>query len=139
MKKKVMVSGCFDLLHSGHVEFFRSASQYGNVYVSIGSDSTIQELKKRPAFNPEHERLYMVKAIRYVKDAFIAKGNGMLDFIEEMKELQPDIFIVNEDGDNILKRKLCEELNIEYIVLKRQSPQGLPTRSTTSIREVIKK
>lgn len=39
--KKVFVSGCYDLLHSGHVEFFRQASQYGELYVGIGSDSTI--------------------------------------------------------------------------------------------------
>ena len=36
MKKKVFVSGCYDLLHSGHVEFFQQASQYGDLYVGIG-------------------------------------------------------------------------------------------------------
>ena len=39
--KKVFVSGCYDLLHSGHVEFFRQASQYGDLYVGIGSDDTL--------------------------------------------------------------------------------------------------
>ena len=41
MPKKVFVSGCYDLLHSGHVEFFRQAAQYGDLYVGIGSDNTI--------------------------------------------------------------------------------------------------
>ena len=41
-RKKVFVSGCYDLLHSGHVEFFRQASSYGDLYVGIGSDATIQ-------------------------------------------------------------------------------------------------
>ena len=40
MAKKVFVSGCYDLLHSGHVEFFRQAAQYGDLYVGIGSDNT---------------------------------------------------------------------------------------------------
>ena len=40
MKKKVFVSGCYDLLHSGHVEFFQQASRYGDLYVGIGSDAT---------------------------------------------------------------------------------------------------
>ena len=40
--KKVFVSGCYDLLHSGHVEFFRQAAQYGELYVGIGSDKTIE-------------------------------------------------------------------------------------------------
>ena len=44
--KKVFVSGCYDLLHSGHVEFFRQASQYGELYVGIGSDSTILSIIK---------------------------------------------------------------------------------------------
>ena len=43
MRKKVFVSGCYDLLHSGHVEFFRQAAEYGDLYVGIGSDATIQE------------------------------------------------------------------------------------------------
>ena len=33
MTKKVFVSGCYDLLHSGHVEFFQQASRYGDLYV----------------------------------------------------------------------------------------------------------
>ena len=45
MKKKVFVSGCYDLLHSGHVEFFQQASQYGDLYVGIGSDATYLEYK----------------------------------------------------------------------------------------------
>ena len=42
MTKKVFVSGCYDLLHSGHVEFFRQAAQYGDLYVGIGSDADIE-------------------------------------------------------------------------------------------------
>ena len=40
MAKKVFVSGCYDLLHSDHVEFFQQASRYGDLYVGIGSDAT---------------------------------------------------------------------------------------------------
>ena len=47
MTKKVFVSGCYDMLHSGHVAFFKSASKYGDLYVGIGSDKTIEELKHR--------------------------------------------------------------------------------------------
>lgn len=42
---KVFVSGCFDLMHSGHVFFFERAAAYGDLYVAIGSDKTIRELK----------------------------------------------------------------------------------------------
>lgn len=65
--KKVFVSGCYDLLHSGHVEFFRQASQYGDLYVGIGSDQTILGYKHHKTFYPEQERLFMVKSIKYVR------------------------------------------------------------------------
>ena len=71
-RKKVFVSGCYDLLHSGHVEFFRQASSYGDLYVGIGSDATIQDYKHHHTVYPEQERLFMVRSIRYVKDAFIS-------------------------------------------------------------------
>jgi cytidyltransferase-like protein len=41
MKKKVFVSGCYDMLHSGHVAFFEEAASYGDLYVGLGSDETI--------------------------------------------------------------------------------------------------
>jgi cytidyltransferase-like protein len=133
-QKKVFVSGCFDLLHSGHVEFFRQASSYGDLYVALGSDRTVQELKGRPPVNTEQERLFMVKSVSYVEDAFVSSGSGMLDFLGELKELQPDVFVVNEDGNTPAKRELCEELGIEYVVLRREPHGDLTPRSTTALR-----
>ena len=51
MPKKVFVSGCYDMLHSGHVAFFNEAASYGDLYVGIGSDNTINELKARRTIN----------------------------------------------------------------------------------------
>jgi len=134
MTKKVLVSGCFDLLHSGHVRFLESAKEYGDLYVAVGSDKNVKLLKgKTPLFN-EKERLYMIKSLKYVKDAFIPSGEGYLDFFPEMKNIKPDIFIVNEDGDKKEKKKACEELGIKYVVLKRIPLDGLPYRSSSIIR-----
>lgn len=133
--KKVFVSGCYDMLHSGHVAFFEEAAGYGDLYVGIGSDKTVNELKARKTINNEQERLYMIKSLRFVKDAWINKGSGILDFIDDLKELKPDIFFVNSDGHSALKEQLCKVLHIEYIVSKRIPHPGLPTRSTTALRE----
>jgi len=135
MPKKVFVSGCYDMLHSGHVAFFEEAASYGDLYVGIGSDKTIFELKERKTVYPEDERLYMIKALRCVKDAWISKGSGMLDFVEEMKELKPDIFFVNSDGASPLKENLCKELGIQYVVSQRVPHGNLPERSTTKLRQ----
>jgi cytidyltransferase-like protein len=133
MMKKVFVSGCFDMLHSGHVAFFESAAKLGELYVGIGSDSTINELKGRYPINSEQERLYMVKSIKYVKDAFINKGNGVLDFSEQVKNLKPDIIYVNNDNDTSKKEQFCKENGIELIIGSRDVIEGLDEHSTTDI------
>jgi cytidyltransferase-like protein len=135
LAKKVFVTGCYDLLHSGHVEFFREASQYGDLYVAIGSDKTIFDLKGRMTVNSEQERLFMVKAVSSVHDAFISQGSGILDFEAELREMRPDYFVVNSDGNMPEKQDICQELGIEYVVLERTPHAGLEARSTTDLRE----
>ncbi len=133
-KKKVFVSGCYDLLHSGHVEFFRQAAEYGDLYVGIGSDATILGYKHHKTIYSEQERLFMVKSIRYVRDAFINAGYGVMDFIPTVEALKPDIFVVNADGSNDDKRRFCEERGIEYVVLQRTPAEGLKARSSTDLK-----
>lgn len=137
-RKKVFVSGCFDLMHSGHIAFFEEASEFGELYVSIGSDRTIRELKHHEPICSEDERLYMVKAVRFVKDAFVGSGCGKLDFLPELEIVKPDIFFVNEDGASEAKEQMCRERGIEYVVRKRLPKDSLPYRSTTSFREMMK-
>jgi len=135
--KKVFVSGCYDLLHSGHIEFFRQASAYGDLYVGLGSDATIQELKHHKPMFPEQERLFMVKAVRYVKDACVNQGSGMLDFLPTLDEIKPDFFVVNADGGSAEKEQVCKERGIEYVVLNRTPHEGLEARSSTSIKSSL--
>jgi len=133
LTKKVFVTGCYDLFHSGHVEFFRQAAQYGDLYVAIGSDETIYGLKGRMTVNSEQERLFMVKAVSCVHDAFISQGSGILDFETELREMRPDYLVVNSDGNIAEKQKLCQELGIEYVILERKPHEGLEARSTTTL------
>lgn len=134
-KKKVFVSGCYDLLHSGHVEFFRQAAEYGDLYVGIGSDATILGYKHHKTVYSEQERLFMVKSIRYVKDAFINQGGGILDFLPTLDIVKPDILVVNSDGGSDEKRRLCEERGMEYVVLDRIPHDGLASRSSTDLKK----
>ena len=136
MAKKVFVSGCFDMLHSGHVEFFREASQFGDVFVALGSDKTVFDLKGRAPFNSEQERLFMVKSVAFVRDAFVSSGSGILDFETELREMRPDYFVVNADGHISEKRDLCHELGVKYIILERKPYVGLEARSSTELRQL---
>ena len=136
MANKVFVSGCFDILHSGHIAFFEEASSYGDLYVALGSDQTYFKLKGKLPINNQNERLFMVSSVRSVKDAFVSQGSGMLDFIEEFKAMKPDILVVNADGHITEKQELCAEYGVEYIVLQRKPHDGLPPRSTTALRTI---
>ena len=136
--KIVMVSGCYDLLHAGHVAFFKTAAQYGEIHVYVGKDVNIKQLKGKAPYFSEEERKYMVGAVRYVEKANISSGMGMLDFEEDMKILKPDIFLVNSDGFTEGKKKLCEANGVELVVLERIPEDGLPARSSSDSKKELK-
>ena len=137
MNKKVFVSGCYDLLHSGHVEFFKQASQFGDLYVGIGSDATYLEYKHRKPMFPQEERLFMVSNIKFVKEDYINEGSGVIDFIPTLDVVKPDIFVVNAEGGSDAKRQLCEERGIQYIELERTPAEGLQARSSSSLKAAL--
>jgi cytidyltransferase-like protein len=132
----VLVTGSFDLLHSGHVTFLQEAASYGDLFVGLGSDFSIEKYKgKKPTCN-EAERLFMVKALECVKYAFINSGEGPVDFVDELEWVS--MLIVNDDQHLLEKELLCKELGIEYKILERKTLPGLPVRSTTKLRELCK-
>ena len=137
MNKKVFVSGCYDLLHSGHVEFFKQASQFGDLYVGIGSDATYLEYKHRKPMFPQEERLFMVSNIKFVKEAYINEGSGVIDFLPTIDLVKPDIFVVNAEGGSDTKRQICEERGIQYIELQRTPAEGLQARSSSSLKAAL--
>jgi cytidyltransferase-like protein len=104
--RKVMVTGTFDWLHSGHVRFFEEAAGFGDLYVVVGHDANIELLKGKghPMFLQD-ERRYMVEAVRFVREVLISSGHGWMDAAPEVEIIQPDLYVVNEDGDRPEKRE----------------------------------
>jgi cytidyltransferase-like protein len=135
----VFVSGCYDLLHSGHVAFFSEAAEMGDLYVSIGSDANIVMLKHHEPMFPELERRAMVQAVRSVREARICRGQGMLDFEADLDIIKPDVFFVNEDGHRESKAAACAARGIRYVVGKRAPSAGLEARSSTALKSELEK
>ncbi len=129
-----MVSGCFDTLHPGHIAFLESAAQFGQLYVCIGNDDNVLSLKSRSTYFNEQERAYMIGALTVVHQVRISKGFGQLDFMEELNEIMPDVFVVNEDGHSEAKREFIESKGVAYKILSRTPKEGMPSRSTTQFR-----
>lgn len=131
-----LCSGCFDMLHKGHATFLELCKTHSDILVvSVGSDSVIKSLKGmgRPIM-PEDERLYMVAAVESVD--YTIRGSsienmrsGKIDFYETIKELKPDIFILNENDSAIEeKQMLCNELGIELRLVPSLAPEISTTR-----------
>jgi cytidyltransferase-like protein len=134
-RKRVVVTGCYDWFHSGHVRFFEEVSALGDLYVVVGHDANVKLLKGEghPMFSQD-ERRYMVQSVRFVKQALISSGQGWMDAEPEVAVIRPDIYAVNEDGDVPEKRAFCQQRGIEYVVLKRIPKEGLPKRQSTGLR-----
>jgi cytidyltransferase-like protein len=134
-RKKIVVTGCFDWFHSGHVSFFEEVGAYGDLYVIVGHDANIRLLKGQGhPLVPQEERRYMVGSVRCVSQALVSSGDGWLDADPEIQKIRPDVYAVNEDGDRGGKREYCAQHGIEYMVLKRTPAPGLPPRSSTVLR-----
>ncbi len=134
-RKRVVVTGCFDWFHSGHVRFFEEAAALGELYVVVGHDANILLLKGagHPLF-PQEERRYLVNAVRYVSQSLVSSGQGWMDAEPEIASIQPDIYFVNEDGDQPEKRAFCQSNGIDFVVSKRIPKDGLPRRQSTELR-----
>jgi cytidyltransferase-like protein len=134
-RKKALVTGCYDWLHSGHVRFFEEVEQLGDLYVVVGHDENVRLLKGEghPLF-PQYERRYMVQSIRFVTQALISTGWGWMDAEPQIAQLRPELYVVNEDGDRPEKRAFCQAHGLEYVVLKRLPKEGLPPRESTRLR-----
>jgi cytidyltransferase-like protein len=138
MKEKiVLVSGCYDLMHAGHIAFFKTASQFGKLFVAVGADENVRLLKGNAPYFSQEERVYMVNSIRYVERAFIASGSGILDFEPDMERMKPNVFVVNFDGHTPDKEALCKKLGIDYKILERIPEQGLPTRASSTTKQEL--
>ena len=103
--KIVLVSGGFDPIHSGHIEYLKSARKYGNkLIVALNSDSWLEKKKGKP-FMPFNERKSILSAIKYVDEVIDFQDDekgSCINAIDEVKKLYPNhkIFLANGGDRN---------------------------------------
>lgn len=145
-KKIIYSSGCFDLLHAGHILFLEDCKKLGDILVvGIGGDRAIRDYKgsSRPILN-EHIRTKMIDALSCVDYCFIDDNYKIDDDtygIEvALKLLKPDVYIFNEDAYKLEERKLLgEKYGVEIKILKRWCPAEYENISTSKIIDKIRK
>jgi cytidyltransferase-like protein len=137
---KVFVSGYYDILHAGHLQFFQEAKHLGDhLTVCFASDKVLYRHKKRKSSIPQDHKFALLNSIRIIDEVVIGTGTDLgVDFKPHLIELKPDILAVTED-DKYKKQKqlLCEELGIQYVVLKKSPPKFTPV-STSSIIQTVR-
>ena len=114
---RVMVSGFFDVLHVGYIDFLSKAAGFGELYVSVGTDSNSRLLRGSSMTFSEKDRVKLVQNVKSVKSAFVSNGGGVLDFVADFETVKPDLFCTNPDGHHPSKEAACKERGIEYKVL----------------------
>lgn len=121
--KKVFVSGCYDILHGGHIEFFNQAKSLGDyLIVCFASDKSLLLHKNKKTSIPEMHKKKVLESLRMVDKVVI--GDYLdeigLDFKEHFLKIKPDILAVTED-DRYSKQKiaLCNKIGAKYVVLPK--------------------
>ena len=114
--KTVTVSGYFDPLHVGHLEYLELASQLGDKLVVIVNNDKQAQLKKGRAFMEEGDRVKIVSALRCVDEVFLSIDQDKA-VCESLRAINPDIFANGGDRNNneAPEIKVCEELGIEVV------------------------
>jgi cytidyltransferase-like protein len=137
---RVFVSGCYDILHAGHVQFFREARALGDhLTVCFASAEVLWLHKQRRSSLPDEHKRALIAALEMVDEVVIGSGEEEgIDFREHFLRLRPDILAVTEDDKyGALKRALCAEVGARYVVMPKTPPQ-FPPISTTQIVKFIR-
>ena len=132
---RVMASGVFDILHTGHISYLEQAKALGDeLYVIVASDNTVRKNKHEP-ITPERMRVRIVSALKPVDVAMIGNDSG--DMFAILDEVRPDVIVLGFD-QKFDENTLSEELKKRGfdIAVKRADQSGEDLEAT---RAIIKK
>lgn len=137
--KKVFISGTYDILHAGHIQFFKEARELGDyLVVSFCSSKNLQLYKHRTSCMNDDNKKILLESIRFIDKVIVGNDDGEVwDFLPAFIAEKPDILAVTTDDRHAEeKRKFCEEQKIKFIILEKTPPNATPT-STSEIRKNI--
>ena len=114
--RKIAISGYFDPIHVGHIEYINNAKKLGDWLVVIVNNNNQCALKKGKYFMDEKDRVLIVKNIKAVDEVFLSIDEDKT-VCKSLKKLNPDVFANGGDRKNyeIPESKVCKENNIQII------------------------
>lgn len=115
-KIRVAVSGYFDPIHVGHLEYLRMAKELGDSLVVIVNNNYQCKLKKGKHFMDENDRVEIVKALRFVDEVFLSVDKDRT-VCKSLKEIKPDVFANGGDRatSEVPETPVCKKFNIKMV------------------------
>lgn len=134
---RVMASGVFDILHTGHISYLEQAKAMGDeLYVVVASDETVRKRKHEP-ITPEEMRVKLVSSLKPVDKAILGNSGG--DMYSILNKIKPDIIVLGFD-QSFDECQLSEDLRSKGFDIKvvRASQSGEDLEATRKIVKKIK-
>ena len=115
-KIRVAVSGYFDPIHVGHLEYLRMAKELGDSLVVIVYNNHQCKLKKGKHFMDENDRVEIVKALRFVDEVFLSVDKDRT-VCKSLEDIKPDVFANGGDRatSEVPETPVCKKFNIKMV------------------------
>lgn len=114
--KKIAISGYFDPIHIGHIEYINNAKKLGDWLIVIVNSNKQCQLKKGKHFMDEYDRMLILKNIKAVDEVFLSIDEDK-SVCKSLVAVNPDVFANGGDRNNseIPETKICKENNIKIV------------------------
>lgn len=136
MKKIVLVGGCFDLLHFGHISFLKEAKSHGDrLVVALESDENVKKMKgdSRPIHSQE-QRKQMLEAVSCVDEVIaLPPMHSDEDYSIFVRKIKPSVIAITEgDAMKDIKQTQATEIGAELVVIPK-----IHTPSTSQLAKLL--
>ena len=114
--KTVAISGYFDPIHVGHLEYIKEARKLGEKLIVIVNNNHQCILKKGKPFMDENDRVLITSSLKDVDDVFLSIDKDKT-VCKSLEQIKPDIFANGGDRKNyeIPESTICKKYNIQII------------------------
>ncbi len=137
--KTVFVSGSFNLLHAGHIQFFHDARALGDrLVVSFPPADLLWKLYDKKSALGDDDKLTLLRSLSMVDEVILSTDeDAELSFRSAFLQVKPDILAVTTDDlYKEAKAAFCKEQGAQFVILEKTPPAGKQTSSTEALDRI---